>query len=59
MMPADIVTPTDINMLAMVGAIIRQGKVVMKGVMADHGKFAAPEFSSATNIFARTADATA
>lgn len=59
MMPADIVTPTDSNMLAMVGAIIRLGKVGMKGVMADRGKFAAPEFSSATNIFVRTAGATA
>jgi hypothetical protein len=59
MMPADIVTPTDSNMLAMAGAIIRLGKVGMKGVMADRGKSAAPESSSATNIFARTADVTA
>jgi hypothetical protein len=58
-MPADIVTPTDSNMLAMAGATIRQGKVGMKGVMAVRGKSAATESSSAINIFARTADATA
>jgi len=46
---------TGSNMLATAGATTRAGKAGMKGVTVDPGKSAAPESSSAINIYAKTA----